>query len=74
MEVRFENLRVEANAYVGKRALPTLPNAALNVIESALGVLGINMAQRKKITILNNVSGIIKPSRHVSYVPIHILT
>ncbi|XP_028778960.1 ABC transporter G family member 29-like isoform X2 [Neltuma alba] len=63
VEVRFENLTVEANAYVGKRALPTLPNVSLNVIESAFGFLGINMAQRRKITILNDVSGIIKPSR-----------
>ncbi|KAK4269322.1 hypothetical protein QN277_022493 [Acacia crassicarpa] len=63
VEVRFENLTIEANAYFGKRALPTLPNVALNTIESAFALCGINTAQRRKITILNDVSGIIKPSR-----------
>ncbi|KAK4269319.1 hypothetical protein QN277_022491 [Acacia crassicarpa] len=63
VEVRFENLTIEANAYVGRRALPTLPNVALNTIESVFALCGINMAQRPKSTILNDVSGIIKPSR-----------
>ncbi|TKY48211.1 ABC transporter G family member 35 [Spatholobus suberectus] len=63
VEVRFQNLTVEANAYVGSRALPTLPNVALNIVESALGLFGISTAKRTKLTILKNVSGIIKPSR-----------
>lgn len=33
IEVRFENLSVEGDAYVGTRALPTLLNSTLNVIE-----------------------------------------
>ncbi|TVU38824.1 hypothetical protein EJB05_12216, partial [Eragrostis curvula] len=33
IEVRYENLNVEADVYVGKRALPTLLNAAINVLE-----------------------------------------
>ncbi|KAI4325296.1 hypothetical protein MLD38_030708 [Melastoma candidum] len=63
VEVRFENLTIEADCYVGSRALPTLPNAAQNIAESALGLLGIRWAKRKKLTILKNVSGIVKPSR-----------
>ncbi|KAJ8773482.1 hypothetical protein K2173_004312 [Erythroxylum novogranatense] len=63
VEVRFENLTVEADCYVGDRALPTLPNSARNAAESALGLLGIGLAKRTKLTILKDASGIIKPSR-----------
>lgn len=64
VEVRFQNLTVEADSYIGSRALPTLPNVALNIAESALGLFGISTAKRTKLTILKNVSGIIKPSRY----------
>ncbi|KAF3450694.1 hypothetical protein FNV43_RR06783 [Rhamnella rubrinervis] len=63
VEVRFEHLTIEADCYIGSRALPTLPNSARNLVESALGVLGISMAKRTKLTILKDASGIIKPSR-----------
>lgn len=33
IEVRFEHLSVEGDAYVGTRALPTLYNSTLNAIE-----------------------------------------
>ena len=33
IEVRFENLSVEGEVFVGSRALPTLFNATLNAIE-----------------------------------------
>ncbi|PON88560.1 ABC transporter-like [Trema orientale] len=63
VEVRFEHLTVEADCYIGSRALPTLPNAALNIAESALGLLGISLAKRTKLTILKDASGMVKPSR-----------
>ncbi|XP_057978064.1 ABC transporter G family member 29-like [Malania oleifera] len=63
VEVRFEHLTVEADCYIGNRALPTLPNAARNIAESALGCLGISLAKSTKLTILKDASGIIKPSR-----------
>ncbi|XP_044484909.1 ABC transporter G family member 36-like [Mangifera indica] len=63
VEVRFEHLTVEANCHVGNRALPTLPNAARNLAESILGMVGINLTKRTKFTILKDASGIIKPSR-----------
>ncbi|KAK9282203.1 hypothetical protein L1049_005115 [Liquidambar formosana] len=63
VEVRFEHLTVEADCYIGNRALPTLPNAARNIAESALGLLGIRLAKRTKLTILKDASGIVKPSR-----------
>ncbi|GAV61270.1 ABC_tran domain-containing protein/ABC2_membrane domain-containing protein/PDR_assoc domain-containing protein [Cephalotus follicularis] len=63
VEVRFEHLRIEADCYIGSRALPTLPNVAQNIAESALGMIGIRMAKRAKLTILQDATGIIKPSR-----------
>ncbi|KAJ4842239.1 hypothetical protein Tsubulata_045945 [Turnera subulata] len=62
-EVRFEHLTIEADCHVGTRALPTLTNAARNTAESAIGKIGINFAKKRKLTILKDVSGIIKPSR-----------
>ncbi|XP_059641743.1 ABC transporter G family member 42-like isoform X1 [Cornus florida] len=63
IEVRFEHLQIEADCYVGTRALPTLLNTARNIVESALGLLKITLTQRTKHKILRAVSGIIKPSR-----------
>lgn len=65
MEVRFEHLTVEADCHIGGRALPTLPNAALSIAESALGCLGLRLAERTKLTILKDASGIINPSKYV---------
>ncbi|KAK4410534.1 ABC transporter G family member 36, partial [Sesamum angolense] len=63
VEVRFEHLTVEADCFVGDRALPTLPNAARNIGEMVLGCYGISLAKKTKLTILKDASGIIKPSR-----------
>ncbi|XP_023641554.1 ABC transporter G family member 29 [Capsella rubella] len=63
VEVRFEKVTIEANCHIGKRALPTLPNVALNIAESGLRLLGFNFTGTTKVTILRDVSGIIKPSR-----------
>ncbi|XP_065866326.1 ABC transporter G family member 29-like [Euphorbia lathyris] len=63
VEVRFEELRVEADCYVGTRALPTLLNTSRNILESALGLCGIKMSKTMNYNILKDVSGIVKPSR-----------
>ncbi|RHN78937.1 putative monosaccharide-transporting ATPase [Medicago truncatula] len=63
IEVRFENLSVEGDAYDGTRALPTLVNATLNVIEGLLGYIKILAFKKRVAKILKDVSGIIKPSR-----------
>ncbi|XP_050384102.1 ABC transporter G family member 29-like [Argentina anserina] len=63
VEVRFEHLTVEADCHIGNRALPTLPNVARNIAESALSFIGITMTKRTNLTILKNATGIIKPSR-----------
>lgn len=68
VEVRFENLTVEADCFVGERALPTLPNAARNMAEAALSCFGVKLAERAKLNILKDISGIIKPSRCVCFI------
>ncbi|KAL0554142.1 hypothetical protein IC582_008057 [Cucumis melo] len=63
VEVRFEHLTIEADCHVGNRALPTLPNVARNMVESAISLLGVKLAKQTKLTILKDASGIVKPSR-----------
>nr|XP_043615513.1 ABC transporter G family member 35-like [Erigeron canadensis] len=63
VEVRFERLTIEADCYIGDRALPSLVNAARNLAETVLGCVGISLAEKTKLTILKDASGIIKPSR-----------
>lgn len=63
VEVRYQNLTVEADCQIGTRALPSLVNTARNLAESALGLVGIRLGKSTKLTILRDASGIIKPSR-----------
>ncbi|KAK3408153.1 hypothetical protein EUGRSUZ_J00451 [Eucalyptus grandis] len=63
IEVRFQNLCIEGDAYVGTRALPTLLNATLNAIEGAIGMIGLSPSKKRVVKILQDVSGAIKPSR-----------
>ncbi|KAK7279020.1 hypothetical protein RJT34_24062 [Clitoria ternatea] len=63
IEVRFEHLSVEGDAYVGTRALPTVLNSTLNVIEGALGYIKILPKKKRVVNILKDISGIVKPSR-----------
>ncbi|KAI6674140.1 hypothetical protein NL676_002046 [Syzygium grande] len=63
IEVRYEHLSIEGDVYVGSRALPTLVNATMNTIESVLGLIRLAPSKKRKIQILRDVSGIVKPSR-----------
>ncbi|XP_056169183.1 pleiotropic drug resistance protein 2-like [Syzygium oleosum] len=63
IEVRFQNLCIEGDAYVGTRALPTLLNATMNAIEGVIGMIGLSPSKKRVVKILQDVSGIIKPSR-----------
>jgi len=63
IEVRYEHLSVEGDIHVGSRAIPTLFNATLNAIESVLGLIRLAPSKKRKIQILKDVSGIVKPSR-----------
>ncbi|XP_075104943.1 pleiotropic drug resistance protein 1-like [Nicotiana tabacum] len=63
IEVRYEHLNIEADAYIGSRALPTFTNFMTNFLETMLTSFHILPNQKRKLTILNDVSGIIKPCR-----------
>ncbi|XP_050366553.1 pleiotropic drug resistance protein 1-like [Argentina anserina] len=63
IEVRFEHLNVEAEAYVGGRALPTIFNFSANILEGFLGFFRIIPTKKHPFPILDDVSGIIKPKR-----------
>ncbi|XP_062018349.1 pleiotropic drug resistance protein 2-like [Rosa rugosa] len=63
VEVRFQNLSIEGDAFVGTRALPTLWNSTLNAVEGILGLVGLSPSKKRVVKILQDVSGIIKPAR-----------
>uniref|UniRef100_A0A1J3IHM4 ABC transporter G family member 35 n=4 Tax=Noccaea caerulescens TaxID=107243 RepID=A0A1J3IHM4_NOCCA len=63
VEVRFDHLTVKADCYTGDRSLPSLTNSVRNMGESILGMVGIQLAKKQQLTILKDVSGIVKPSR-----------
>ncbi|XP_016551122.2 pleiotropic drug resistance protein 1 [Capsicum annuum] len=63
IEVRYEHLTIEADTYVGSRALPTFTNFITNFLETILNSFHILPSRKRKLTILNDVSGFIKPCR-----------
>ncbi|KAK1358246.1 pleiotropic drug resistance protein 1-like [Heracleum sosnowskyi] len=63
IEVKFENMTVGTEAHVGSRALPSLINFNLAVGEAMLETLHLLPNRKKHLTILQDVSGIIKPCR-----------
>ncbi|XP_059293144.1 pleiotropic drug resistance protein 1 [Lycium ferocissimum] len=63
IEVRYEHLNIEAEAYVGSRGLPTFMNFMTNFLETLLNTLHILPSRKRQITILKDISGIIKPCR-----------
>ncbi|RVW77628.1 Pleiotropic drug resistance protein 1 [Vitis vinifera] len=63
IEVRFEHLTIDAEAFVGSRALPSFHNFIFNKLEGILNAVRILPSKKRKFTILNDVSGIIKPRR-----------
>ncbi|CAI9755626.1 unnamed protein product [Fraxinus pennsylvanica] len=63
IEVRFEHLNVDAEAYVGSRALPTIFNFTVNMLEGFFSYLHILPSPKKPLPILHDVNGIIKPGR-----------
>ncbi|KAL0915539.1 hypothetical protein M5K25_015965 [Dendrobium thyrsiflorum] len=63
IEVRYELLNVEAQAYVGSRNLPTFVNSILNTVEFFSNYLHIIPSKKRTFTVLNDISGIIRPRR-----------
>ncbi|KAI5057342.1 hypothetical protein GOP47_0027357 [Adiantum capillus-veneris] len=61
IEVRFEHLAVEADVHVGSRALPTLHNFMINLVE---GFSSFLVPPKKHVLkILKGLNGVVKPSR-----------
>ncbi|XP_074286395.1 pleiotropic drug resistance protein 1-like isoform X3 [Silene latifolia] len=65
VEVRFQNLCIDGEAYVGNRALPSIYNSVLNLLEDVLHYLHLSNSRKVPVSILHGVSGIIKPGRMV---------
>ncbi|KAF8657997.1 hypothetical protein HU200_059457 [Digitaria exilis] len=63
IEVRFENLAAEAEVRVGSSGLPTLVNSITNKLEEAANAMGILPSRKRTMTVLHDISGIIKPHR-----------
>ncbi|PIA25217.1 hypothetical protein AQUCO_12200002v1 [Aquilegia coerulea] len=63
IEIRFENISIEAAAYVGSRAIPSLYNSTLNAIETLLGLIWLFPSKKRINKILREVNGILRPSR-----------
>ncbi|VAI10405.1 unnamed protein product [Triticum turgidum subsp. durum] len=63
VEVRFEELTVEADVHVGHRALPTLLNCAVNAAQKLATCSHMCTTRKKPIKVINGVSGAINPSR-----------
>ncbi|XP_021628884.1 pleiotropic drug resistance protein 1 isoform X2 [Manihot esculenta] len=63
IEVRYEHLNVEAEALVGSNALPSFLNFSISIVEGLLNYLHILPNRKRPLTILKDVSGVIKPSR-----------
>ncbi|KAJ1284255.1 hypothetical protein BS78_03G191100 [Paspalum vaginatum] len=63
IEVRYENLQVDAQVHVGDRGLPTLLNSVTNTVEAIGNALHIFPSRKQPMTVLRDVSGIIKPRR-----------
>ncbi|KAK1576449.1 hypothetical protein Q3G72_013967 [Acer saccharum] len=63
LEVRFEHVNVDTEAYVGSRALPTFLNFFFNMIEALLNCLHLSASAKNHLSILHDVTGMIKPCR-----------
>ncbi|KAK4395287.1 Pleiotropic drug resistance protein 1, partial [Sesamum angolense] len=62
IEVRFEHLNVETEVHVGNRALPSFKNFFINILEG-FATYHIIPSRKKHLSILHDVSGILKPGR-----------
>ncbi|KAH9288446.1 hypothetical protein KI387_032563 [Taxus chinensis] len=63
VEVRYENLNVDAQTHLGGRSLPTLWNVTRNILEGTLDMVHLIRSKKVNFNILKDVSGTLKPSR-----------
>ncbi|KAL8101410.1 hypothetical protein AgCh_033336 [Apium graveolens] len=59
----FQDLTISTKVQVGSRDLPTLINYTRDLVERLLTALRMYKPKRYKITILNNIGGVVKPGR-----------
>ena len=59
--MRYENLHIDASAYVGSRGLPTVLNSYINFFEGILLYLHLLRGAKAPFTILDNQSGVRAP-------------
>ncbi|KAJ0533807.1 putative ABC-type xenobiotic transporter [Helianthus annuus] len=62
-QVKFEHVTVEADVNTGSRALPSFINFHIDLFEGLLSLFHLLPNSKKHITILDDVNGVIKPSR-----------
>ncbi|KAK9054686.1 hypothetical protein SSX86_025765 [Deinandra increscens subsp. villosa] len=63
IEVKFDHVTVEADVNTGSRALPSFINFHIDIFEGLLSLFHLLPNSKRHITILDDVSGVIKPSR-----------
>ncbi|XP_076892789.1 pleiotropic drug resistance protein 1-like [Bidens hawaiensis] len=63
IEVKYEHVTVEADVNTGSRALPSFINFHIEFFEGLLSLFRLLPDSKKHITILDDVSGVIKPKR-----------
>ncbi|KAM0033422.1 putative ABC-type xenobiotic transporter [Helianthus debilis subsp. tardiflorus] len=63
IEVKFEHVTVEADVNTGSRALPSFINFHIDIFERILSLFHLLPNLKKHITILDDVSGVVKPRR-----------
>ncbi|CAD6256223.1 unnamed protein product [Miscanthus lutarioriparius] len=63
IEVRFEHLTIHTEVYVGKQGVPTFTNFFSNKVMDALTALHIISSGKRPISILHDISGIVRPNR-----------
>ncbi|KAI3727207.1 hypothetical protein L1987_67018 [Smallanthus sonchifolius] len=63
IEVKFEHVTVEADVNTGSRALPSFINFHIDFFEGLLSLFRLLPNSKRHITILDDVSGVVKPRR-----------
>ncbi|XP_044978700.1 ABC transporter G family member 45-like [Hordeum vulgare subsp. vulgare] len=63
VEVRFQDLAVEAQVRIGRRELPTLLNCAVNAVQDMASFFHMCSRRKRSIKIIKEASGTIRPSR-----------
>ncbi|MQM06015.1 hypothetical protein Taro_038834 [Colocasia esculenta] len=63
IEVRFDHLNIDAEAYIGNRGIPTFLNFFVNKTMGVLSFLRLVPSGKRPISILHDISGIIRPCR-----------